>query len=189
MLAPAFTTALRILAFRAGPQDFPYSRRLAESAAGLTLLVSFLQYQLTLPPIQAALQAAASTAVFASFTWGMLYARRLPNRAAQTLSSLFLTGALLSLLLLPALSELAPIMLRIAQDPELAKTETLPAGPAMTVMLLSLWNFAVFANIFRYALDATRLGGAAAALLAALVTMTLSSAIGALAAPAAGVAT
>jgi hypothetical protein len=184
MLAPALSTALRILAFRAGPQDFPYSPRLAQSAAGLMLLVSFLQYQFTLPAAQAAVQALASTAVFAGFTGALLSARRLQSRTAQTLSSLFLTGALISLLLLPALAELAPLMLRIAQDPKIAEAEPLPPGPALMVLVLSLWNFAVSANIFRHALNATRLAGAAAALLAAIVTVTLSSGIGALVAPA-----
>ncbi|HUS25052.1 MAG TPA: hypothetical protein VM369_08890 [Candidatus Binatia bacterium] len=184
MFATAAAAALRILAFRAGPQDFPYSPRVTHATAGLMLIVSFLQYQLTLPAVQAAVQAAAATAAFAGLTWLLLSSRRLQNRATQTIGSLFATSALVALLLLPAFADLAPVMLRLAQDPQLAREETLPAGPLLGVLVLSAWNFAVTANIYRHALDTSRLAGVAIALLAVLATAVMSSAVSGIAAPA-----
>jgi hypothetical protein len=71
-------------------------------------------------------------------------------------------------------------MIRIAENPELARTEPLPALPAIAVMVVSLWNFMVSAHIYRHALN-THLGmGSLVALLAAIVTVSVASAVGAL---------
>jgi hypothetical protein len=183
MFATAVFTALKILAFKAGPQDVPYSPRITQLSASAMLFASYLQYQLTLPAIQAAAQAVAGLAVFAGFTWALLHARKLANRTQQTLNALFLTNAIVSLLLLPAMAELAPVMLRVAQDPKAADVTPLPAGPTLLVLALSVWNFAVSANIFRHALGASRWVGAAAALLTAIVTVSMASSLGALVAP------
>ena len=173
-------TALRILLFRAGPQDFPYSETLSRAIVPLTALVWFLQYRLTLPLVQALVQAMASLAVLASFSYVVLQKRGLLNRLRQTLDSLFLTDAALTVVLLPPLSVLAPHMLRIADNPELAKTEPLPALPALAVIALSLWNFLVSAHIYRHALNTGFGMGSLAALMAAVVTVSVASAVGAL---------
>lgn len=173
----ALATVFRILLFRAGPQDFPHSAAATRVVVPLTALVWFLQYRLTLPLVQAMVQALASLAVLGGFSFVLLQKRGLLNRLRQTLDSLFLSDALLTLLLLPPLSLIAPQMIRIADNPELARSEPLPALPALAVMVVSLWNFMVTAHIYRNALD-THLGvGALVSLLATLVTVSVATVI------------
>jgi hypothetical protein len=173
----AVATALRILLFRAGPQDFPFSETLTRAIVPLTALIWFLQYRLTLPLVQAVVQAFASLAVLAAFSYVLLQKRGLLNRLRQTLDSLYLTDAMLTLVLLPPLSELAPQMVRLADNPDLARTEALPALPALAVTFVSMWNFAVTAHIYRHALN-THLGiGALVALLSTLVTVSVATVI------------
>ena len=171
----ALATVLRILLFRAGPQDFPYSVATTRAIVPLTVLVWSLQYRLTLPIAQAIVQALASLAVLAAFSYVLLQKRGLLNRLRQTLDSLYLSDALLTLLLLPPLSLIAPQMIRIADNPELARSEPLPALPALAVMTVSLWNFLVSAHIYRHALN-THFGvGALTSLLATLVTVSVAT--------------
>lgn len=185
MLTQAAHAAFRILLFRAGPQDFPYSAPLARALAALAVATAFVQNRLTLGDAQALVHAVASVAVVALYTRRLLVWRKLQNRLQQTLSSLYVTGALVTILLLAPLSELAPHILRIAQDPALARTEPLPPGPAFAVMLLTLWQFAVSANVYRHSLDAPPAGGILAALLGAIITMFVAGALAGLAAGAA----
>ena len=173
----AFATALRIMLFRAGPQDLPYSESLTRAIVPFTALAWFLQYRLTLPLMQALVQAFASLAVLAGFTYVLLQKRGLANRARQTIDSLFLTDALLTLVLLPPLSLIAPEMMQIAEHPELAKTQPLPALPALAVMAASMWNFAVTAHVYRHALDTNLGAGALAALLSTLATVSMATLI------------
>lgn len=176
----AFAAALKILAFRAGPQDFPYSETLARAIVPLTGLAWFLQYRLTLPSAQAAVQSLASLGVMAAFSYLLLQKRNLTNRFRQTLDSLYLCDAMLTLLVLPPLSLIAPQMIRMADHPELARTETLPALPALAVMALSMWNFLVTAHIYRNALD-THFGiGALTALLSTMVTVATATLVSSL---------
>lgn len=171
----AMAIALRILLFRAGPQDFPYSVAATRAIVPLTALIWILQYRLTLPMGQAIVQALASLAVLAAFSYLLLQKRKLLNRLRQTLDSLYLTDAVLTLVLLPPLSLIAPQMIRIADNPELARSDPLPALPALAVMAISLWNFLVSAHIYRNALD-THFGvGALTSLLATLVTVSVAT--------------
>lgn len=180
MFNQAASAALRILLFRAGPQDFPYAPSLTRVVVPLTALVWFLQYRLTLPPLSAVVHTGAALAALAGFTYSLLQMRGLLNRMRQTFDSLLLTDCALTLLLLPPLSALAPIMKRIAENPDLARTEVLPALPSFAVMGVSLWNFMVTAHIYRNALN-TGLGvGSLVALLAAIVTVSVASALGSL---------
>ncbi len=177
MPTQAFAAALRILLFRAGPQDFPYSKTLARTIVPLAALMLFLQYRLTLPILQAVVQALASLAVLAAFSFALLQRRGLLNRLRQTLDSLFLTDAVLILFLLPPLSAIAPLMVRLAENPELARTEPLPPLPALAVMAVSMWNFLVTAHIYRNA-TGTHFGvGALMSLLSTLVTVSVATLI------------
>jgi hypothetical protein len=176
----AFAAALKILLFRAGPQDFPYSETLARAIVPLTGLIWFLQYRLTLPVQQAIVQAVASLAVLAAFSYFLLQKRGMLNRLRQTLDALYLCDALLTLAVLPPLSLIAPQMIRMAENPELARTESLPALPALAVMALSMWNFLVNAHVYRNALD-THFGvGALTALLSTMLTVSMATLISSL---------
>lgn len=180
MLAQAATVALRILLFRAGPQDVPYSKALTQIIVLLAALVEFAQYRLTLATGPAAMHALVSLAAMAGFIVMLLKLRGLGARAQQTVNALFITSSALTALLLPPLSAITPHMLRITQNPDLARSEPLPALPALLVMGLTLWIFLVEAHILRHALNASFAVGAAVALLTALVTVSFASGFSAL---------
>ncbi len=175
MLNQVAVVTLRILLFRAGPQDFPYSGALTHFIVPLALLVEFAQYRLTLATGPAVIQALISVAAMAGFIFMLLRLRGLLSRMQQTVNALFITSSALTLLLLPPLSAITPQMLRIAQNPDLARSETLPALPALLVMVFTLWHFMVAAHIFRHALNVNLAVGAAVALLTALVTVSFAS--------------
>jgi hypothetical protein len=181
MLNQAAAVALRIALFRAGPQDFPYAPVLTGVLVPLMVLAAFLQYRLTLPLPQAAVHAVVSVAALAAFTFVVLQMRGLTNRFRQTLDSLFAIDTAMTLLLLAPLAALAPHMIRIADNPDLARSETLPPLPALAVTAVSLWNFLVSAHIYRHALNAHFGVGALVALIGAVVTVSLASAVSALA--------
>jgi hypothetical protein len=124
--------------------------------------------------------ALAWVAALAMFTYVLLQSRGLLNRFRQTLDSLLLIDAGMTLVMLPALAAIAPQMVKVADNPELARGETLPALPALTVLAVSLWNFMVTAHIYRHALDASPALGALMALLATIVSVSMAGALGAL---------
>jgi hypothetical protein len=181
VLQQAALVALRIALFRAGPQDFPHAPALTQVIVPLAAVAAFLQFRLTLPTAQAGLQALAWVGAIAGFTWSLLQARGLGNRLRQTLDSLLLIAAAMTLLMLAPLMALAPQVLRIAADPKLAETELLPALPLLTVVVVSFWNFLVTAQIYRHALDARPAVGVLVAALAGLVTVSFSRALAAVA--------
>jgi len=180
MLKQAAAVALRIALFRAGPQDLPYAPALARATVPLAALAAFLQYRLTLPTFAALAHAAAWIAALALFTHVVLQSRGLVNRFRQTLDSLLLIDGAMTLLMLPALAAIAPHMARIAENPDLARSEPVPALPALGVLIVSLWNFIVSAHVYRHALDASPGVGALVALLGTIVTVSLAGAVGAL---------
>ena len=62
MLANAVRITLRLMMFRSGPQDFPYSNQATQIVAPLAVLANFLQFRFTLPPTPALVQAVVSLA-------------------------------------------------------------------------------------------------------------------------------
>ena len=180
MLKQAAAVALRIALFRAGPQDLPYAPALVRVTLPLAALAAFLQYRLTLPTFAALVHAAAWIAALALFTHVVLQSRGLVNRFRQTLDTLLLIDGAMTLLMLPALAAIAPHMARIAENPDLARSEPLPALPALGVLAVSLWNFIVTAHVYRHALDASPGVGALVALLGTIVTVSLAGAVGTL---------
>lgn len=168
---------LKLLQFRAGPQDFPYSMQATRVVVLAALVVSYLQYRLTLPPVVALVHALVTLAVMAALTWQLLAWRKLANRTQQTVNALFATGSALTLLLLPLLAAIAPQLARLAENPDRAATEPLPALPMLGVMVLSFWSLAVSANIYRHALNLHPALGVAVALLAALVSVSVAGTI------------
>jgi hypothetical protein len=178
MLNQVAVVTLRILLFRAGPQDLPYSSALTQIIAPLYVLAEFAQYRLTLATGPAIVHALVSVAATVGFIFLVLQTRGLLSRLQQTANAIFVTGSALTVVLLPPLSAITPHMLKIAQNPDLARSEPLPALPALLVMALTLWGFMVVAHIFRHALNANLAVGAAVALLAALVTVSFASGFG-----------
>lgn len=181
LLNQAAVVALRIARFRAGPQDMPYAPELTRLTIPLAVLAAFLQYRLTLATPAAIVHALAWVGALALFTHVVLQTRGLVNRFRQTLDSLLVVDSAMTVLMLPALAALAPQMVRLAANPELARSETLPVLPALAVLAISLWNFLVTAHVYRHALNASPAVGALVALLATLVTVSLAGTLGALA--------
>ncbi|HUR40345.1 MAG TPA: hypothetical protein VM240_04175 [Verrucomicrobiae bacterium] len=180
MIEQAVRTALRISLFRAGPQDFPFAASLTRLTVPLAVVVAFLQYRLTLPEVSAVVHALAWVGALAMFTFVLLHSRGLANRFRQTLDSLLVIDSAMTLVMLPALAAIAPHMLKLADDPELAREQPLPLLPALAVLVVSIWNFLVSAHVYRSAIDAPPGVGAMVALLGVIVTVSLAGAVGAL---------
>ena len=159
MLSQTATATLRILLFRAGPQDFPYAREMvgvlpaAAIAAYTAVFAAFLSIGAAL------LISALSVGTLALVTHSLLTARRLANRFQQTYHALLATGIVLTLASIPPTITLAPALKQILAHPELLQQpDALQVSPLASLLLnaLNLWNFAVYAHIFRHAAD-TRL--------------------------------
>jgi len=197
MLTQALTSAVRILLFRAGPQDFPFSDdpRLPRFCVAAALAADFALYALGAPPLPALIAALAVVATLAFYTRMLLRLRQLDNRAPQTVNALLLSGALLTTLMLYPMSTLQPmtqaIMHLVETNPELAndtaklqalvaKTQQENGGTAMSAVLLMLvvWQFAVMSHIFRNALQIGLFGGIAVTLLCAFNLMVVQTVAG-----------
>ncbi|MGQ0587195.1 MAG: hypothetical protein ACT4PK_08330 [Gammaproteobacteria bacterium] len=159
MFAQAAVVALRILLFRAGPQDFPHAPQLVAPLPAIYASAYFAVLIIVLPPGAAALLSLANLAALAFATHSVLSARQLANRFQQTFHALLATGAVLTLASVPPMVQLAPVLQQMAANPELLRQPDavqVPAAASLLLNLLNLWNFAVYAHIFRHAAE-TRL--------------------------------
>jgi hypothetical protein len=175
MLTQAASVTLRILVFRAGPQDFPFGPGLGTVLIPLAVLANYLVLAAALPSnLLAAIVAATMVAGIGFATKLVLRARHLESRFAQTFHAQLATNAVLTLIMLMPMRELAPVLLQITQHPELLEQKppavAVPAGPVMIMNLVNIWTFAVSAHIFRHAANVKLWSGA---LLALLVSVAL----------------
>jgi hypothetical protein len=193
MLTQAFWTSLRIIAFRAGPEDLPYDpgRSLTGACVVFALLantvlaamlISVSPVTLKAPLLAAVVLAVATVAALAVFTRFMLRTRQLDNRFQQTFNALLLTSSALSLALALPLHLLAPLLPsvesyveKIQQHPELANDPSaipdLPGWAGLLSLLLPAlfaWQFAVTSYIYRRAANTRTAGGIFIALLCLL---------------------
>jgi hypothetical protein len=174
MFGSALTTALKILMFRAGPQDMPFSPQLPRITAAIAILSNALVLALFAPPWLALTVAIAAVFGVVFATDLILRSRQLSARLPQTLSALLLTNAILNLLLLWPTSSVAPVLLQVAKHPELLKQQgalDIPAGASLAVDLINLWALMVSAHIYRAAAKTRLLGGVGFALLVALTVL------------------
>ena len=170
MFNSVVSATLRILLFRAGPADFPYAPELSRVIIPLALMANFaLAATMAAPPALAALTAAVSVFGMALATRSVLRMRQLENRYTQTFQALMTTSSLLILLLTLPMAELMPAIIKVAQNPALLEQDPeslqLPAGPALLVDLLVIWNLAVTTRIYRLAGDMKLLPGVVTTLL------------------------
>lgn len=174
MFAQVFAVTLRILGFRAGPQDFPYDPRLTAPLALLAVAANFLIFVQVLPAPSSAAMAAAMVGGTALVARSVLRARGLLGRFTQTFNALMATAALLTLLLLPLFAQVAPALREIAAQPELLENPDalkLPQGVVFLMNLLNFWNFAVTAHILRHAANVQLWVGILIALIIAFVVL------------------
>lgn len=174
MFASAFAATLRILFFRAGPQDFPHSSQLTPWAIGLALLANLSVFAQAMPLPLAAVMGGAMIAGMALATRIVLRARQMDARYNQTFNALLFTSACLTLLLAPPFAAVAPLLKEMAAKPELFEQPDqlkFPQGPVFLMNLLNFWNFAVTANIYRHATNTHLAVGVFIALVVALSVM------------------
>ncbi len=174
MYAQTFAVTLRILGFRAGPQDFPFDPRLTAPLMLLAGLANFLVFVQVLPVASSAAMAAAMIAATALVTRSVLRARDLLSRYNQTFNALLATAAALTFMLLPLFAQVAPSLREVAANPELleqADALKLPQGVVFLMNLLNFWNFGVTAHIFRHAANVQLWVGVVIALIIAFVVL------------------
>jgi hypothetical protein len=169
MLTQAFWTSLRILVFRAGPEDLPYDPGPTLTRASLlsALLASTALLMLTMPPLAAAATAAAGLAAPWMVMRTTLRLRRLENRFQQAINAFFFTNALLTLLMIPPFAKMAPTIVeyyqQALQHPDIANhPENWPQsamGPQFVFELLWLWHLIVSSRIFARSASVSGLGG------------------------------
>lgn len=178
MLTQAFSATLKILMFRAGPQDFPYTEdpRLTRGCFAAAIAAGTLFFTLSMALLPALLASVIAVAVLGMFTRMLLRLRGLDSRLPQTLNSLLALGALLLVLLRLPVSVLMPDMLayvaQVNQDPSLLdrpdRVPQFPVLPALLADLISIWFIAVTAHVFRQAANLGFFGSAMVALLCQL---------------------
>lgn len=183
MLGTILNATVRILLFRAGPQDFPYS-----TTPGLTwgcvafgvLSNAIVANLVTTWPAAVALGSVVVGALW-MYTRMILYMRGFHNRLQQTFNSLVVTSSVLTLALrLPAAGVLPTVqraLEMLSKNPHLMQQpDTLPqvnGGLVMLMYALLIWQFAVTANIFRHATDSRPIGGVFTAILCVISVLLL----------------
>lgn len=154
MFSQIITVTLRILFFRAGPQDFPYVQGLTLICTVSAAAANALVFSQVLPISMALAMSVAMVGAVALVTQSVLKARKFENRFQQTFNALLATTAVLTLALLPFFAQLAPQILEITKNPDLLnhpEAVTIPMAAVFFINLVNFWNFAVTAHIFRHA--------------------------------------
>jgi hypothetical protein len=170
MFSQALTATLRMLFFRAGPQDFPFAAALTPALLALATAANTLLFLQVLPASMALGIALAMVSAMALVTRTILRLRSVASRFQQTFNSLLATTAVLTLALLPPFTQVAPQLLELAKHPELLSNPDavkLPAVPVFVMNLLNFWNFGVTAYIFRHAANVNLWTGLLIAFIAA----------------------
>lgn len=186
MLLQFFLTSLRILVFRAAPQDLPFAPRLSLPLGLLVALANTLMLAQVLPTGPSLFTGIAMASGMALITRLILRARKLEARFHQTFAAFAATTAILTFALVPLFAQLAPAMREIATDPTLLEHPDklqLPSGVVFLMNLINLWNFAVTASILRHAANVTTGIGMMLALLAALSLFLFVAMVSALLSP------
>lgn len=177
MLNPIVAVTLRLLLFRAGPQDFPYAPALVLWMPAAAIAAYFALFRTVLPTGAALVLASVSVGALSFVTHSLLSARRVANRFQQTYHSLLATSIVLTLATVPPMSALAPALRQIAQNPELLQQPGIAdasPGASLLVNALNFWNFFVYAHIFRHATDARLWTGLLIALFVVFSVLLLS---------------
>jgi hypothetical protein len=174
MLNTILTVTLRLLLFRAGPQDFPHARALVAWMPAIAIAAYFAVFSVLLPRSASLVLAAVSVGALAFVTHSLLSARRVANRFQQTFHALLATGTVITLASIPPMRALAPSILQLAHDPQ--AVATVQASPLASIALnaLNIWNFFVYAHIYRHATDTRLWTGALIALFVVFSVLLLS---------------
>ncbi len=154
MFNQVLSVTVRLLFFKAGPQDFPYAPQIGRIIMPLAFVANYLVFSQVLPTAMAVVMGLAMIAGVAVATRGILRMRKLEERFQQTFHALLATSFAFTCALIIPFSQIAPILLDYTSDPEALASGVapeLPAGPAFVINLLNFWNLAVSAHIYRHA--------------------------------------
>ena len=185
MLSQVLVAALRILTFRAGPQDFPYAPQLTATIVTAAVLVEYVIFALVVPAPMALAWALSVVGGVSLVAHALLRARGFDNRFQQTMGALLATGILLGLMMLPPYTQTAPLIRMVAENPEILKqpeSVQAPRGAAFFINLVTFWDVAVTAHIFRHAAGVSLVAGVAITIVAGLFVLLLMAFSGSLAA-------
>jgi hypothetical protein len=161
MFTQALVTTLRILVFRAGPEDFPYdaSHRLSLACLGFALVATTLFFSMQAAPAVAIVGALLNIGMLALTLRTTLAARKLLNRFQQAFNALLTTTSLLTVTMLPFFVQVLPAYQALAdkltKHPELAQQPdqlapiiSSAAGSFLAMMALGLWQLLVVGYVF-----------------------------------------
>lgn len=192
MLTKALLISLRILIFRAGPEDFPYdpTPRLSFACFAFALVATSVFLSLQANPGLAVLGALLNIGMLALAMRATLAARKLQNRFQQAFNALLVTSSLLTLALVPFFMHVMPVYqavaAKLAQNPDLAQQpdQLAPlvgaaAGSFFALLLLALWQLLVIGYVFYKAAGSVALFILLGLLLASMLLAGLSAGGGA----------
>ncbi|SRR6056297_1092229 len=153
---------LGIVVLRYGPQDIPAGTSVLLATVAIYMVSAAVSLNMGSPSGSPTMILLLATGLPMALTWILLSTKGKTSRWEQTLSALYGTSALLSLLSLPL---------------------NIPTGaePLPLVVLLSLviflWSFAVDAHIWRHALDISFAAGLAVAMIMFLISFGIISSV------------
>lgn len=153
---------INILLLRQGPQDLPAGRSVLLACLGFYVLVAALSLNTGRTPEHPTAVLVLAAGLPLILVWIVLGVRNRVSRWEQTLSALYGTSALLSLLTLPLNFD----------------TGMEPSGPVVVFSLaVFLWSFAVDGHIWRHALEISFAAGLAVAMLMFFITFGVISSV------------
>ncbi|NDY95565.1 hypothetical protein [Wenzhouxiangella limi] len=157
-----FSRLIQILLLRLGPQDLPPGPSVLLATLTLYLVTASLSISLGDGAGSPTLLLLLATGLPMLLVWIVLRLKSRVSRWEQTLSALYGTSALLSLLSLP-------LNLQVGAE---------PAPPIVLLSLvIFLWSFAVDAHIWRHALDTSFAAGLAVAMIMFLLSFGIISSV------------
>lgn len=179
MLSQVVNVTLRMMIFRAGPQDLPFAPAMTRVLIVVAVLANAALASITLSPGLGLLSAIGAIFGLSVATRSLLRLRKLDNRYQQTFHALLTTGIAFAVLMYVPMSQLMPQIMKIAQNPALMEkgpnAVDLPGFAVLSFDLLVIWNFMVTAHIYRHAAG---LRLAAGMLVAILVSVSLLMFVG-----------
>ena len=157
-----FSRLISIIALRQGPQDLPAGRSVVLGMLAFYVLIAALSLNLGRTPESPTAVLLLATGLPLVLVWIVLRLKDRVSRWEQTVSALYGTSALLSLISLP-----------LNLDPG---AEPAP-GLVLISLLLFLWSFAVDAHIWRNALDTSFAAGLGVAMILFIFTFGIISSV------------
>ena len=161
-MSSLFPPLIDIVLLRRGPQDMPAGRSALLACLFFYVLIAAISLNIGRRPENPTAVLVLAAGLPLVLVWIVLKLRDRIERWEQTLSALYGTSALLSLITLPFNFD--------------ASEE--PSGPVIVISLsVFFWSFVVNGHIWRHALDTSFAAGLAAAMLIFVLTFSIISSL------------